>query len=249
MNSHPDVDCYFMVCANPRGDIEDVWIEENTLYVGDRIFEANQKDRLLHKTMKAMEHFQGKYTHYIRTNINTFMNLKAVANFAETHSKSFYSTPLWENTWYTIGYGIVCTADVANHMVKEYNRLSAVGEKLLGPDRADDAVITALATGIYPYDTPQYDGYNPFRCSPNLKPFCRQLLCKQSLKTRRFSRYGLMLSPLGSLEEGIKAFNKAGREVMLVRTRDGLNLVELAQLYRYMFEKTYPELSIDLTGF
>lgn len=246
MNSHPDVDCYFIVCADPKEGKEGVWLEGNTIYVGDRIFQQTKRDRLLYKTIKAMEHFQGHYTHYIRTNVNTFFDLQAVANFSQTHSRSFYSTPLWEKTWFTIGYGIVCTADVASHMVKEYHRLDRLGEDCISSEHADDAVLTSLATGINPFLPNRRENENPFICCPSLKPGCRQLLCKKSLKTKRFSKYGLLLSPLNSLQEGIDAFDQAGDEVMLVRTRDGLNLEELTKLYQHMFSKTYPSLHLDL---
>ncbi|MEL7431754.1 MAG: hypothetical protein AAGI90_04395 [Chlamydiota bacterium] len=242
MNLREDVDCYFMVCTHPKpGTNEQVWIEGNTLYVGDAHFTKTGYDRILHKTIKAMEYFQGQYTHFIRTNVNTFINVHAAAHFAKTHTKSFYSTPIWQNEWYTIGYAIAYTADVAEHIVSEYNRLETAGNECISPDHADDVVMTSLATGIYPFS---HD--NPFRCCKALTLGCRQLLCHQSLNTKRFSRYGVLLSPVQSLEEALSDFDRASEEAMLFRIKEGLNLEELKYLYEHMLQKIYPELQAVL---
>lgn len=243
MNSHPDVDCFFITCAAPRRDSgEEVWLEGNRIYVGDPWTEKTGCDRLLHKTIKALEWLEGKYTHFIRTNINTFFDLNNVARFSESHSMSFFSTPIWQTAWYTIGYSICFSADVAKHMVSEYNRLDALDEELISPYHADDGAITALATGVWPYDH-----NHPFTCCETLPRAVRQLLCEASYSTERHSRYGALITPVHSLEEAIYYFDTAGSETVLYRTRDGLSLKELEELYKHMLKKTYPELgAVDL---
>lgn len=244
MNSNPDVDCYFLVCTKPKkNSSEQVWLEGNTIYVGDPWMEKTGCDRLLHKTIKALEWLGPKYTHFIRTNINTFVDLKNVKDFTERHHNSFFSTPLWENQWFAIGYSIIFTADVAEHMVNEYHRLEAIDEELISPYHADDCTITALATGVFPLEK-----NHPFRCCPSLNPGIRQLMCRKSLSTTRLSKYGALLSPVKNLKEAIYYFDLARENVMLYRTRDGLTVNELARLYEYMLAKIYPqfgEVSLD----
>jgi hypothetical protein len=243
MNSHPNVDCYFLHCTNPRKDSDQqVWLEGNTIFVGDPWTEETGLDQLLLKTVKAIEWLGNDYTHYIRTNINTFFNLEAVNNYAETHHQSHFTTPLWERQSYTIGYAIVFTADVAAHIVSEYYRLKQAGEELIDPFHADDMAITALATGIWPIGD-----RNPFRCAPSLPLGIRQLTCLDSLNTKRLCKYGALLTPVSSLEEAIYYFDKAGEDVILFRSRDGLGYTELQALYEHMLSKIYPHLRIDLT--
>lgn len=243
MHSHPDVDCYFLHCGNPRkNSTEQVWLEGNTIIVGDEWYEDFGQDRILRKTVKALEWLGKKYTHFIRTNINTFVNLKAANEYMETHHQSMYTTPLWQSEWYTVGYAITFSADVAAHIVNEYNRLEATNEELISCYHADDAALTALATGVWPYDKS-----HPFNCCPSLPFRVRQLMCEQSLTTKRLSRYGVFLLPIASLEEAIYYCEQASDDVILYRTREGLSLEDLAKFYGYLFNKIYPELdSIDL---
>lgn len=238
MNSHPNVDCYFIQSSCYKKDSnETAWIEGNTIYVGDSWYENSKNDRLLNKTVKALELLLPNYTHFFRTNLNTFFNLKNLNNYAETHHQSMFTTPLWENAWYTIGYAILFTKDVASHLCEEYERLDKAGEELISCYHSDDGAITALATGIWPYNNP-----HPFRCCPSLTLGVRQLMCESSWSTSRFARYGVLLTPLRSVDEAITICEKASPDVILYRTRDGLTLRQIAQFYDYIFRKTYPEL-------
>lgn len=248
MNSHSNVDCYFVQSAhrNPElAELDQVTVEGNTIYVGDWWYDKCGADRILHKTIVAMEHLLPHYTHFVRTNLNTFLDLKSVNEYMETHHQSLYTTPLWQSAWYAIGYGIVYTADVGTHIVKEYRRLEAMQEELISTAHADDSALTALATGVWPYDKE-----HPFRCCSSLSFRVRQLMCEKSLSLSekdpsgdRLCRYGALLLPPISLEKALEQCRKAPSTMMLYRSREGLNLNELAQFYGYLLHKTYPELS------
>lgn len=238
MNSQPNVDCYFVQCTYPKkNSLEQVWIEGNTIYVGDTWYENYQRDRILYKTIKALEFLEGKYSHFIRTNLNTFINLKAVNEYMETHHQSMYTAPLWQNEWYTIGYGIIFTADVARHIVDEYILLEQGNIEFIDCNHADDCALTALATGVWPFNKP-----HPFVCFSKLPCGVRQLMCKESLDTTRLSQYGVLLFPIKSLEEAIGYIDRASKDVILYRMRDGLSLQELTIFYEYLLHKIYPEI-------
>lgn len=240
MNSHPNVDCYFIQCTNPdqnREDSNQVWLEGNTIYVGDWEYAKHGNDRILHKTIAAMEWLLPNYTHFIRTNLNTFINLKNVNEYMETHHQSFYTTPIWQSEWYTVGYSIMYTADVAAHIVSEYKQLVAREDRIImSPHLSDDCAMTALATGVWPLDV-----IHPFRCCPTLPFGTRQLMCPESLLTTRLSTYGAFLLPPISLKTAIKYCNMGPETMMLYRIREGLSLSELGQFYQYLLEKIYPE--------
>jgi hypothetical protein len=245
MHSHPNIDCYFLERApTQKNAIDAVWVEKDTIYVSCERYGQQHGDYLLHKTIKAVEFLLPNYTHFIRTNLNTFIDLSKVNDYMETHHDSMYTTPLWENSWYTIGYSIFFTADVAAHMVNEYNRLYELNEKLLYPNEADDAILTSLATGIWPYSQE-----HPFRCCPSLPIGVRQLMSQDSLRAKhgRFTKYGLLLTPLESVDQAIAFSKKASPTTMLYRQRDGLGIQDLAKLYEHLLAKHYPEFSqIDL---
>ena len=79
MNVVPGVDCYFIQPTYTKpGALEQVWLEDNTLYIGDPWYDQTEQDRILFKTIKALEHLLPYYTHFIRTNLNTFLDLNAV---------------------------------------------------------------------------------------------------------------------------------------------------------------------------
>jgi len=238
MNAVPNVDCYFLQSTYPReGCLEQVWIEGNTIYVGDWWYEKHGEDRILHKTILAIEKLLPNYTHFIRTNLNTFINLKTVNEYMETHHQSMYTAFLWENQWYTIGFGILFTADVAAHIVDEYRRLE--GLDIVNCYQADDALLTSLATGIYPRNHFEH----VFHCCSMLPLGVRQLIWIDSLFTMRSSQYGMRLLPPISLRKAIEYCKKASATTMLYRIREGFDLDELAELYEYLLHKIYPELS------
>src|SRR3569832_2016894 len=92
MNSHPNVDCYFLQGAKLReGNFEQTWIEGNTIYIGD---DSHERGILLTKTIAALEKLLPNYTHFLRTNINSFVNLKALNEYTETHHQSMFTGPL-----------------------------------------------------------------------------------------------------------------------------------------------------------
>jgi hypothetical protein len=242
MNSHPNVDCYFMVCTHQRKDRDSddqVWLEGNTIYVGDWWFDQYQSDRILHKTILAMEWLMSKnYTHFIRTNLNTFLDLDLADKFMQTHHQSFFSTPMWQNAWYAVGYSIWFTADVARHMVKEYHQLEIENFDLISPHRADDVVMTSLATGIYPALKK-----HPFTPCPSLPIGVRQVMCKGSLPKTRLSELAAWLAPPINFHDAMKYCYEAPSTVLIYRTRGGLSLAELGQYYNYLLARHYPHLN------
>lgn len=243
MNSNPDVDCYFLTSAPLRKDKNDsdqVWIEGNTIYVGDIYQEKYGNDRLLYKTIKALNYLLPYYTHFIRTNLNTFFNLASVSEYMGTHSTSMFSTPLWEKSWFAIGYGIIFTKDVAEHIINEYNRLESIGSELVSYNQADDCVITSLATGICPHV-----GEGHFRCCSALQFGTRQLMCTEAYSAGRISKYGVCLMPPITLSLAMQYCELAGITPMLYRNREGFTLEEIAKLYEYLLHKIYPEIVHD----
>ena len=162
--------------------------------------------------------------------------MQASVGRRETHHQSQFTGPLWQNEWYVLGYGILFTADVAQHIVSEYRKLE--GLDIVSHSRADDCVLTSLATGIYPLN----DAENQFSCCPSLPFGVRQLMCKDSPFTKRFSKYGLLLLPPISLPKAIEYCSQTTDTMMLYRIREGLSLNELTQLYSYLIKKHYPQL-------
>ena len=77
-------------------------------------------------------------------------------------------------------------------------------EELISSQHADDGAITALATGVWPYDK-----NHPFRACPQLPYGLRQLMCGESLSTKRLSQYGVLLTPPISLKAAIEYCNQA----------------------------------------
>lgn len=245
MNSHPHVDCYFVQSTLPKdGTAEQVWRENNTLFVGDPSFAIDGRDRILYKTIAAIELLLPQYTHFFRTNLNTFINLKTLHNYAEMHHQSMYTGPLWQNEWYVVGYGILFTADVAAHMVKEYKRLE--GSEAVSCSRADDRALASLATGINRFKPSE----RVFTCCPTLKLGVRQLMCDRSFATQRLSQYGTILLPPISLKGAIRYCELSPKTTILYRIREGFELEQLAQLYEYLLHRIYPEVSsANLVGY
>jgi hypothetical protein len=241
MNTNPNVDCFFLQATEPSfSSSEEIWCEGNTIYIGDPWYQKYHSDRLLHKTIAAIEMLLPHYTHFVRTNINSFFDLNAVCEYADTHPQSFFTGPLWENSWYVVGYGIIFTADVASHMVSEYRRLE--GEEIVSHNHADDCVLTSLATGIFPFASS-----SPFTCCPSLQNGQRQIMCNNSFITKRVSDYGLLLSAPITLRSALKYSARAKNSIMLYRTPKNLHLNELAKLYEHLLETCYPELpAVDL---
>ena len=130
MNIHPNVDCYLLQNTKLReGASEQIWIEGNTIYIGDDLYEY--RGILLSKTIAALEKLLPNYTHFFRTNINAFVNLNTLNEFAETHHQSMFTGPLWQQPfWYLLGYGLLFSADVATHIVNEYRRLDRKSTRL-----------------------------------------------------------------------------------------------------------------------
>ena len=234
MNAVSNVDCYFIksICPKTPGK-QEILLDGNTIYVCDPWYEEHGNDRILHKTIQAMEFLLPKYTHFIRTNLNTFIDLKAVKEYTKTHYQSMYTGPIWEKNWYVYGYGILISKDVARHMVKEYHRLE--GQECVNCSHADDCQLASLATGIDPYGTET----NTFRCCPTLPKGIRQIMCKETDTIPRLNKYGAYLLPPITLSEALHYCDIAPKTGMVYRIREGLSLEELTQLYDYLIKKTY----------
>ncbi|MFI0434858.1 MAG: hypothetical protein ACH350_03885 [Parachlamydiaceae bacterium] len=242
MNTTPGVDCYFVQSTkrNDKSRPDEVWIEGNTIYVGDAWYEEHGNDRILHKTIAAIEFLLPTYTHFIRTNLNTFINLNSVRKYTEKHNQSMYTGPVWEGDWFIYGYGLLFTSDVASHMAKEYRRLE--GLELVDCDKSDDAVLLSLATGIYPFANP--DSSSPsFCCCPTLPFGTRQMMDKELSPRDRINQFAVMLVPPISLKEAKQYCKQAPNSVMLYRIRDGLSIEELTELYAFLLRKTYKNIS------
>ncbi len=236
MNTVANVDCYFIQSTHrkDKNNSEEVWCEGNTIYIGDSWYENYENDRILHKTIAAIEFLLPNYTHFIRTNLNSFFNLEAVRDYTESHHQSMYTGPLWQGEWYVLGYGILFTEDVADHICSEYRRLE--GSSIVSCYRADDAVLTSLATGIYPENPSEH----VFSCCPSLPLGVRQLMSWDSLSTKRIGRYGMLLLPPISLTDAIQYIDRASNSVILYRIREGFTLPELAEVYERLLQKIYP---------
>ncbi|HEX2580040.1 MAG TPA: hypothetical protein VHK67_06545 [Rhabdochlamydiaceae bacterium] len=257
MDSHPNVDCYFLQNAKLReGTSEQIWIEGNTIYVG----EEGYKDHGIpvRKTIIALEKLLPHYTHFFRTNVNAFVNLKQLNEYAETHHQSMYTGPLWQLPfWYLLGYGLLFSSDVAAHIVSEYRRLE--GSYLASHYPPEDLVLTALATGIFPYY--DYIGEHnlqqgfikkdlKFTLCPSLPFGVRQLMCGASYSTTRLSLYGVQLSPVPSFEEAIEYCKVSLSQAILYRMRSGYDLDKFAELYQFLLDNIYPDLpKVDLIEF
>jgi hypothetical protein len=250
MNVLPNIDCYFVQTKKLReGTSEQTWIEGNTIYVGDSLDE--DPAILLSKTIAALEKLLPEYTHFFRTNVNAFVNLKLLNEYAETHHQSMFTGPLWQQPfWYLLGYGILFSADVATHIVNEYRRLE--GSYIVSHYPPEDLILTSLATGIFPY----YDyikehnlqiGFTKedleFTRCPTLPLGVRQLMCGASYSTTRLSLYGVQLFPILSFEETIDYCSRGLNSAILYRIRNGLDLDKLAEVYEYLLNNIYPELS------
>ena len=259
MNSHPNVDCYFLQDEKlAEGASKQIWIEGNTIYVGEELYVGY--GHTVSRTAAALEKLLPQYTHFFRTNVNAFVNLKLLNEYAETHHRSMFTGPLWQQPfWYLLGYGLLFTADVATHIVNEYKRLE--GSYIVSHYVPEDVALTALITGIFPY----YDyikqhnlqnGFNKekenlqFTCCPTLPVGVRQLMCGASFSTTRLSLYGVQLAPAPSFEEAIYYCNAGMNTAILYRMRGGFDLDKMAELYEYLLDNIYPELpKIDLVEF
>jgi hypothetical protein len=258
MNSHPHVDCYFLKNTKLReGTSEQIWIEGNTIYIGEASYEDHGIP--LSKTIGALEKLlPNNYTHFFRTNINAFVDLKTLNEYAETHHQSMFTGPLWQQGfWYLLGYGLLFTADVATHIVNEYRRLE--GSYIVSHYPPEDLILTSLATGIFPYydyirDHDLQRGFKKwnleFTCCPTLPQGVRQGMCGASFSTTRLSLYGVQLSPAPSFEEALNYCSVSLNIAVLYRFRAGFDLDTQAKLYEYLLHNIYPELpKIDLLDY
>jgi hypothetical protein len=243
MNSHPNVDCYFVSSRDPRVDLpkdQQVWIEGNDLFVGDEHYKKYKADRLTYKTIRAMEYLAPQYTHFVRTNLNVFMNLDALDRYNSTHHIDFFTAFLWQNAWYPIGYGVAYTTKVATHMVKEYDRLASIHCDHVSHNRSDDGVLASLATGIDPYTKPHL-----FRRAFVLPYAKRQLMSYPSLATNSICPHATLIPDNMSLNNGLNLCERSTSETILWRKRAGFNLDELAVYYDYLLKKVYPNLKTE----
>ncbi len=181
------------------------------------------------------------------------MNLHILNEYTETHHQSMFTGPLWQE-WYLIGYGVLFSADMAVHIVNEYKRLE--GSYMVSCHVPEDAVLTSLATGIFPYydylrDNNLHVGFTKenlrFTSHPALLFGVPQVMCTSSFMittATRLSQYGLLLFPPPSFEQTIDYCRGALHSVLLYRIRSGFDLDQLAEVYKYLMNNIYPELSI-----
>ena len=243
MNALPNVDCYFLQDAKLReGASEQTWIEGNTIFVG---CDSDEDPGIqLSKTIEALEQLLPNYTHFFRTNINTFVNLKALNEYAETHHQSMFTGPLWHKAWYLYGFGVLFSADVATHIVNEYRRLEGSCVFSSDPPLAEDALLGALATGVFPFygHVGHVSGAPEFTCCPTLPLGVRQLMCGLSFTAPRLSTYGVQLYPAPSFEQMINYCSRGLKRAIMYRIRSGYDLDKLAEVYGYVLDNIYPEL-------
>lgn len=239
MNSNESVDCYFLECtkkASPNGS--SAWIEGNTIYVNHPYVEKVGSDMILYKSVAAINLLLSEgYSHFVRTNVNTFMDLDNLKNYSQNHNNSFFTAFVWENAWYSIGYGVYFTSDVAKHIVDEYSRLEKTHWDIVSPHRADDAVLTSLATGVYPYQK-----NHPFKRYGKLPIASRQIMTKRSLSQSKMAN----TTYATHIYENEVTYTKAWRLIeqappstILYRIRDKLTLSQLETIYEYLIKKHY----------
>lgn len=214
-----------------------MWIDGNTIYVGDIFQEKYGNDRICYKTIAALKYLVPHYTHFIRTNLNSVFNLANLNAYAETHHNGMFTTPFWQGEWYAVGYSMLFTQDVAQHMVSEYDRIEKSEPSFIWHDKSDDCVLTSLATGIFPLGWP-----HPYHPCPSLVPGEHQLMCKDGFSAPRINQYAVFLLPPISLSTAKQYCEMAGSTPILYRNREGFSLDELAQLYEYLLNKCYPNL-------
>jgi hypothetical protein len=242
MHVHPSIDCYFVKPANHKTDDgRTIWIEEDTINVYDHYYKKRGRDRILYKTIKALDFLSDKYTHFVRTNLNTFWNLHELYDYIANHSGSYYTGPAWENGAYPIGYGIIMTQDVAQHIIEEYHRLEKTF--YVCNKRADDAALMSLAYGVDPWII-----QDPFRKFPKFPTAQKLLMSKDSGVSKEINYdYACLLQNVRPLnyKNVLKLALKAPKTCILYRSRgDGLNLEEIQMLYDELLKKTYA-LSFD----
>ena len=247
MNVQPNVDCYFLKSTPlKKSDFEEAWIEGNTIYVRD---DSYRDDKFpMNRTIAALEKLLPNYTHFFRTNANSFLNLNTLNEFAETHHQSMFTGPLWQQpSWYLLGYGLLFSADVATHIVNEYRRLE--GNYMASDHFPEDLLLNSLATGVFPYyDSIGHVAGDPeFTCCPTLPFGVRQLMCGSSLTATRLSLYGVQLAPTPSVAEAINYCRLGMKSVILYRISGGcvsssLDLDNLVEVYEHLLNNIYPEL-------
>jgi hypothetical protein len=205
----PKADCYFIKCTKSdqllfKGG--KVIQSGNDLYVPDPSYLYGQDD-FLYKTVQSMDYLIPKgYTHFFRTNLNVFLNLKVLNQYLETHACSMYTTFINE-MWYLVGYSILYSSDVAQHIVSESKRISGtrdIKNRLHHAICPDDAGLCMLALGVqYGHSSKQH----PFRCCRAPTPGVSQRMCESFKEHNRYTRYGMLLYLLFHLpKQRIKSF-------------------------------------------
>jgi hypothetical protein len=238
MNLNPKVDCFFLrtlACTKNEEAREPVFIKENTIFVRDSEYRPEiGADDILLKTVRAIESLQPRYTHFVRTNLNTFINIHSLVTYNDFHHSSMYTTPTWES-WYPIGYSIFFTADVGKHIVSEYNRLKALGEPRLKV--VDDGALCYLATGIV---MGQKQDNHPFKCCPNLERGAQYVMSTDTYPPSAIRRWGTALNLGMSFGDACKLIDESPRDSLLFRVKGGYSNKEQIMLYNKMLHKYYP---------
>jgi len=243
MRSTPGVDCFFLkyCSANNFSEKESIWFEDaNTIVVGNR--DGKEHEYILYKTIRAFEFLLPQYTHFVRTNLNTFINLKLLKEYNDTHSDSYYSGPFWQNKYYVTGYGIFCTKDVAAHIANEYRRIDKLENKnsyLRG--RTDDGALCSLATGVIKKGRNSVK--NEYCCCKTLTSGVRQLFSLDSFDSPRHSQYGVRLFPnRPPFQEAMQDLSSAVDHAILFRLKGSYSLEEYGHFYQFLLDNVYQEL-------
>jgi hypothetical protein len=244
MNLNPKVDCFFLrtlACTRNEEKREPVVVKGNTIFVRDSGYRPEiRSDDILLKTIRAIEYLQPRYSHFVRTNLNTFINIHSLVRYNDVHHKSMYTTPIWES-WYPIGYSIFFTGDVASHIVSEFYRLKALKEPHL--KEVDDGVLCYLATGIV---MGQKQNSHPFKCFPNLQLGVQYKMAEDTYPPPAIRRWGTALNLGTSFGDACKLIDESPRDSLLFRIKGGYSNKELIQLYNKMLRKYYPGVSLFL---
>jgi hypothetical protein len=244
MNSHPKVDCYFIKCVKPDQmpfNGKKVLQRGNYLYVSDPNYIYGLDD-ILYKTVQSMDFLASRgYTHYFRTNLNVFLDLKKLNEYLESHASSMYTTFMNE-MWYPVGYSILYSSDVATHIVSEYKRISGnreIKNRLHPSNCPDDAGLCMLALGVwYGHSSSEH----PFKCCSSLTSGVSQRMCAASVNPGRYTKYGMLLIPPLSYKKIKYRIMNKNNTVMIYRLKADLNLEENKEVYNLLLKMHYPEL-------
>lgn len=102
---------------------------------------------IIYKTFKSLEILQNKYDFFIRTNVNTVIDLDNLNKFIENiNDTNIFTSPFWEGGSYPYGYFILISNDIANHIISH-----GLIEKWKYNDLPDDYELTQVILKKFNY--------------------------------------------------------------------------------------------------